>query len=60
MEYVITCATTRSVSIMATLPALVTHTDVKEGFVNGYVADSDVHEVLELHGWACLTDYVKR
>ena len=48
---------------MATLPAwasLLTHADVKEGFVNGYVADSDVHKVLELHGRACLTDYVKR
>ena len=58
MKHVITCATTRSVSVMATLPAwasLLTHAGIKEGFVNGYVADSDVHKVLELHGRACLT-----
>ena len=47
---------------MATVPAwasLLTRVNVKEGFVNGFVADSDVDKVLELHGRACLTDYVK-
>ena len=34
--------------------------NVKEGFVNEFVADSDVNKVLELHGRACLTDYIKR
>ena len=42
---------------MVTLPSwasLLTYVNVKEGFVNGFIADSDVDEVLELHGWACL------
>ena len=48
---------------MATFPpwaSLLTGVNVKEGYVNGFVADSDVDKVLELHGRACLTDYVKR
>ena len=51
------------IGIMVTLPSwasLLTHVNVKEGFVNGFVADSDVDKVLELHGRACLTDYIKR
>ena len=35
---------------------MLTHINVKEGFANGFVADSDVDKVLELHGQACLTD----
>ena len=45
---------------MATLPAwasLLMRVNVK---VNEFVAVSDVDKVLELHGRACLTDYVKR
>ena len=48
---------------MAILPAwasLLTRVNVKEVYVNGFVAVSDVDKVLELHGRACLTDYVKR
>ena len=49
--------------LMITLPSwasLLTNVNVKEGFVNGFVADSDVDKVLELHGRECLTDYIKR
>ena len=48
---------------MVALPSwasLLTHVNVKEGFVNEFVADSDVNKVLELHGRVCLTDYIKR
>ena len=43
--------------IMVTLPSwvsLLTHGNVKEGFVNKFVVDSNVDKVLELHGQACL------
>ena len=43
--------------IMVTVPSwasLLTHVNVKEGFVNRFVADSDVDKVLELHGRTCL------
>ena len=46
--------------IMVALPSwasLLTHVNaVKEDFVNGFVADSDVDKVLELHRWACLAN----
>ena len=47
---------------MVLLPAwasLLTRVNIKESYVNEFVADSDVDKVLELHGRACLTDYVK-
>ena len=49
--------------IMVALPSwasLLTHVNIKEGFVNEFVAYSDVNKVLELHGRVCLTDYIKR
>ena len=33
---------------------------IKDNFVHGFVECSEVDGVLELHGRACLTDYVKR
>ena len=60
MKHLVTCAakrTSTSVFSMVTLPSwasLLTHGNVKEGFVNRFVVDSNVDKVLELHGQACL------
>ena len=55
-------STTRS-TLPATLPAwglFLNDVHVKDGFVNGFLSEVDIDKVLDLHGPACLTDYVKR
>ena len=50
-------------NVMATYPAwasLLTRVNQKEGFVSGFVVESDVNKVLELCGRVCLTDYINR
>ncbi|XP_065920248.1 calcium-responsive transcription factor-like isoform X2 [Dysidea avara] len=54
-------STTRS-TLPATLPAwglFLNDVHVKDGFVNGFLSEADIDKVLDLHGRACLTDYVK-
>ena len=40
--------------------SLLYNVTLKEDSVNGFVAENEVDKVLELHGRACLTDFVKR
>jgi len=40
--------------------SLLNNVTVKDGSVNGFVAENEIDKVLELHGRACLTDFVKR